>query len=359
MYLSRTRRLCNQYAPSAALDETHNNEYLPEPIAEDILSTRERPISGSSDSIEITVSRKQPTQQGRHLGCLFHTKPLLFYAIVAQLEMSLTRGEVSIEDMRNGFLELSSKEQQIGFFKKLHKSTQLAILKLLPPTVCLEFLKSLNIQDTVFFYTGLYELDRIFNEQDLPLENLIDIMESLSGKIYVRHLNDMAVTYEDGTLVNWEEDKNLKLAFLNRFKTEYLQNLIKNSGQLIGLLNVVPEEYFGYFLAKFDMEFLQAKVCYPGDVRFILYHLNKVDLNSMQELDHIKIQDFRAFLDQKLAYLNGVSTPHGIVDHFQDKSVKYRIFPRLSEISSSATNSSNDSIDPRPASRGSLFRQGF
>ena len=215
-------------------------------------------------------------------------------------------------------------------------------------------LREVGSLHTVFFYTGLYELDRIFNEQDLPLENLIDIMESLSGKIYVRHLNDMAVTYEDGTLVNWEEDKNLKLAFLNRFKTEYLQNLIKNSGQLIGLLNVVPEEYFGYFLF-----FFPSKVCYPGDVRFILYHLNKVDLNSMQELDHIKIQDFRAFLDQKLAYLNGVSTPHGIVDHFQDKSVKYRIFPRLSEISSSATNSSNDSIDPRPASRGSLFRQGF
>ena len=192
--------------------------------------------------------------------------------IVQQLQSNL-----SIENLYNGFLQLSSPKKQLKFLRLLNTEKQFDILKLLN----LE-----HLEQGIAFLIKLNDLDRLFYKT-ITIPTFINILAVLPETAYNHS--------------NYVGQLQLKFTFLDQFSKEYLQNIIKTSGNFVGILSVLPKDCWGYFLAKFDEKFLRKKINNLGDVRFILKNWSDNHLEYINNFeDRKKITNFRLFLNKKL-----------------------------------------------------------
>jgi len=238
----------------------------------------------------------------------YNNLPNIIVGIVHKLESTLP-----IEDLYRGFLELSSQEKQLNFLRLLNLEKKFNILKLLS----LE-----HLEQGINFLIKLNDLEQLF---DKTIQTFSDILTVLP--------------YTTPDHPNYSEQLQLKFTFLDNFNTRYLQDIIKTSGNFIGILNVLPKDCWSYFLIKFDKKFLQKKIIYFGDARFILDNWPENNLEHINDAaNHKKIINFRIFLNKKLQHQSNT------LFSSSSKLNKYKIPLTFRKPSSSGTSSCSSVI---------------
>ncbi len=180
--------------------------------------------------------------------------------IVQQLQSNL-----SIERLYNGFLKLSFPEKQFDILKLLNLE---------------------HLEQGIAFLIKLNDLDQLFYKT-ITIPTFINILAVLPETAYNHS--------------NYVEQLQLKFTFLDQISKENLQNIIKTSGNFVGILSVLPKDCWNYFLTNFDEKFLRKKTNNFGDFRFILKNWSENHLGYINNFeDRKEITNFRLFFNKKL-----------------------------------------------------------
>ncbi len=227
--------------------------------------------------------------------------------VISELQSSL-----SIEDLYKGFLRLSSTKKQFNFLMLLEQEKQLDILKLLNVE---------HLEQGIVFLIRITSLNSSFDET-ISIQTLSSILSILPETFCNHH--------------DYSGQLQLKFTFLDRLTKEYLQHIIKTSGNFIGILNVVPRDCWNYFFIKFDNKFLKSKINNFGDVDFILKNWPKGQQEYIKNIEELeKITVFRKYLNKQVKRYS--STRKSFFKPKTNKKDQALIFKRLSNSSSSST----------------------